>query len=115
MQTQQLLFWAFGSIAGPCWMKATTSLRVPVEVISRFCTLLIYICLHVPAVSGICRGKQQNTLKGAWAWGRADLGAAQLYHSWLSELGASVFVILNSTSKSGILIRVPTLGGCQED
>lgn len=41
-------------------MKATASLHVPVEPTSRFCTLLIYICLHISAVSSICLAKQQT-------------------------------------------------------
>ena len=56
----QLLLWAYGRISGPCWMRATVSLPVPVELIGRFCTLLIYICLHISAVSSICLGKQQT-------------------------------------------------------
>lgn len=56
-------------------MKATCIAYVPVELISRFCTLLTYICLHIPAVSGFCLGKQPRCSRG-----KAGFGAGWVYH-----------------------------------
>ena len=59
-------------------MKATCIACVPEDLISRFCTLLTYICLHIPAVSGFWLGRQP-----AHRGGEVGLVAGRLYHdSW---------------------------------
>lgn len=53
-------------------MKATCTAYVPEDLISRFCTLLTYICLHIPAVSGFWLGRQWRTEEVKCALGQAD-------------------------------------------
>lgn len=53
-------------------MKATCTAYVPEDLISRFCTLLTYICLHIPAVSGFWLGRQWCTEEVKCALGQAD-------------------------------------------
>lgn len=55
-------------------MRATVSLRVPVELISRFCSLLIYICLHGPAVSSFCLGGREELREERGLWSRLTRG-----------------------------------------
>lgn len=45
-------------------------LPVPVELMSRFCTLLIYICLHIPAVRRFCPWRQQLHGERGGLWRR---------------------------------------------
>lgn len=86
-------------------MKAIVSPHVPVEVISRFFTLLIYTCLHVPAIRGFCLGKQQACTGRSVGSGLDRPGAPQLFHSRLSDPGPRVLAILSSIAKPGMLRR----------
>lgn len=63
-------------------MKATCIAYVPVELVSRFCTLLTYICLHIPAVNGFCLGRQPRCRRG-----KAGFGAGWVYHTGCGGAG----------------------------
>lgn len=71
----------YQALREPWWRKATCTACVPVDLMSRFCTLLTYICLHIPAVSGFCLGRQPMC-----GGDKVGFGAGWLYHAGWGRL-----------------------------
>lgn len=93
-------------------MKATGSLCVPVDLISRFCTLLTNICLHGPAVRSFCLERQQIRSAGLWVLKQASLGAPWLCHChWGTWPRLSAMLSFIYTPEVPF---VPNLWGCGE-